>query len=90
MSSERVTPTIPESLAHELDAAGEGLLIDLLERGLRGYKIEQAVDRYARGGMSFAAAASYACVSRSELARQACACGMKPPFSVETLAEELG
>ena len=90
MHSERLTLTIPESLAQELDAAGEVLLIDLLERGLRGYKIEQALNRYARGGMSFGAAAAEAGVSRSELARHAYARGMEPPFSAQTLAEELG
>jgi predicted HTH domain antitoxin len=90
MSTEALTLTIPDSLARELDAAGEGLLVDLLERGLRQFKIEQALDRYARGGISFGAAARRAGVPRSELARFARARGMEPPFSAETLAEELG
>ena len=62
----------------------------VLKRGLRQSKIEQALDRYARGGISFGAAAYQAGVSRSELARYAHARGMEPPFSAETLAEELG
>jgi predicted HTH domain antitoxin len=90
MSTERLTLTLPDSLARELDAVGEGLVIDLLERGLRAFKIEQALDRYARGGISFGAAAHQAGVSRSELARHAYTRGMEPPFSAETLAEELG
>ena len=90
MSTESLTLTVPDSLARELDSVGESLLIDLLERGLREFKIEQALDRYARGGLSFGAAAHQAGVSRSELARQAYARGMEPPFSAETLAEELG
>jgi len=89
MSTESVTLAVPDSLARELDAVGEGLLIDLLERGLREFKIEQALDRYARGGISFGAAARQAGVSRSEFARHAYARGMEPPFSAETLAEEL-
>ena len=89
MSTESVTLAVPDSLARELDSIGEGLLIDLLERGLREFKIEQALDRYARGGVSFGAAARQAGVSRSEFARQAYARGMEPPFSAETLAEEL-
>jgi predicted HTH domain antitoxin len=89
MSTESLTLTVPDSLARELDSIGEGLLIDLLERGLREFKIEQALDRYARGGISFGAAAHQAGVSRSELARHASAHGMEPPFSTETLAEEL-
>lgn len=89
MSTESVTLAVPDSLARELDSVGEGLLIDLLERGLREFKIEQALDRYARGGISFGAAAHQAGVSRSELARHAYARGIEPPFSAETLAEEL-
>jgi len=63
--------TIPDSLSRELGSVGEGLLIDLLKRGLPEFKIEQALDRYGRGGISFGAAARQAGVSRSELARHA-------------------
>ena len=90
VSTEALTLKIPDSLARELDSVGEDLLIDLLERGLREFKIEQALDRYGRGGISFGAAARQAGVSQSELARHAYARGMEPPFSAETLAEELG
>ena len=89
MSTESETLAVPDSLARELDSVGEGLLVDLLERGLRAFKIEHALDRYARGGISFGAAARQARVSRSEFARHAYARGMEPPFSAETLAEEL-
>lgn len=64
--------------------------MDLLERGLRELKIERALERYVDGGISFAAAAQQAGVSRSELARRAYARGMELSFSAETLAEELG
>ena len=57
MPTESVTLAVPDSLARELDSVGEGFLIDLLERGLREFKIEQALDRYARGGISFGGAA---------------------------------
>ena len=90
MSSESVTLTVPGSLARELDSVEESLLVDLLERGLREFKVEQALERYARGGISFGAAAHQAGVSRAELARHAHARGMEPTFSAETLAEELG
>jgi hypothetical protein len=49
MSGESLTLTVPDSLARELDSVEEGLLLNLLERGLREFKIEQALDRYARG-----------------------------------------
>jgi len=48
------------------------------------------LERYARGGMSFGAAAQQAGVTQSELSRYAYARGMEPPCSAETLAEELG
>jgi predicted HTH domain antitoxin len=89
MSTESLTLVVPDSLARELDSVGEDLLVDLLERGLREFKIEQALDRYARGGISFGAAARQAGVSRSEFARHAYARGMEPPFSAQTLTEEL-
>jgi predicted HTH domain antitoxin len=90
MSGESLTLVVPDALARELDSVGEGFLVDLLERGLREFKIERALDRYARGGISFGAAARQAGVSRSDLARHAYSRGMEPPFSAETLAEELG
>jgi predicted HTH domain antitoxin len=52
-------------------------------------KIERALDRYARGGISFGAAAHLAGVSQSDLARHAYTHGMEPPFSAEAVAEEL-
>jgi len=89
MSPEVCTLNIPDSLARELESADQEFLIELLERGLRALKIERALDRYSRGGVSFGAAAHQAGISQSELARHAYARGMEPPFSTETLAEEL-
>jgi hypothetical protein len=40
--------------------------------------------------MTFGAAADQAGISQPELARQAYARGLEPPFSGETLSEELG
>lgn len=89
MSTEALTLDVPASLARELDSANQEFLVEILERGLRELKIERALERYARGGISFGAAAQQAGVSQSELARHAYARGMEPPFSAETLAEEL-
>lgn len=88
MSTEALTLTVPVSLARELDSASQEFLVEVLERGLDTLRIEQALKRYARGGISFGAAAYQAGVSQSELARHAYARGMEPPFSAETLAEE--
>ena len=89
MTTEALRLDVPLSLAEELKSASQEFLVDLLERGLHQLKIDRALDRYARGGISFGAAAHQAGVSQSELARYAYARGMEPPFSDETLAEEL-
>lgn len=87
--SEKLTVEVPAALAEELAAAGQELLTDLLQRGLRDLRIEHALDRYREGGVSFAAAAEQAGVSQPELARQAYVRGMEPPYSATSLAEEL-
>jgi predicted HTH domain antitoxin len=81
---------LPDALARELQSAHQDLLVELLERGLKEMRIDRALDLYSRGGMSFGAAAERAGVSRSDLARHAYARGMEPPFTPETLTEELG
>lgn len=90
MTGETLTLSLPAPLAHELGAATQDFLADLLARGLREVKVERALERYTRGGMSFGAAAQQAGVSQADLARFAYARGMEPPFSAQTLAEELG
>jgi hypothetical protein len=89
MSTEVLTIELPASLAQELSTASQQFLIEILKRGLRELKIEQALAQYSRGGTSFGAAAQQAGVSQSELARYTYAQGMEPSFSEETLAEEL-
>ena len=90
MTGNTLTLTLPAPLAHELGSATQDFLIDLLARGLRDFRIQRVLERYAHGDMSFGAAAQQVGVSQTELARLAYARGMEPSFSVETLAEELG
>jgi len=90
MTTKSLTLNLPTPLARELDGLGTELLTDLLQRGLRQWRIDQALERFASGTWTFAAAAEQAKVSRSELAREAHARGIEPPASSETLAEELG
>jgi hypothetical protein len=90
MTGETLTLSLPAPLAHELGSATQDFLADLLARGLREVKVERALELYARGGISFGAAAQQAGVSQSDLSRFAYARGMEPPFSAQTLAEELG
>ena len=89
MSVETVTLRLPASLAKELSVASQEFLADVLERGLRELKIERALEEYSQGRISFGATAQRAGVSQSDLARYAYARGMEPPFSDDTLAEEL-
>ncbi len=89
MTTEALTVVVPAGLARELETASQEFQVDILERGLQALKVERALNQYARGGMSFGAAARLAGLTQSDLARQAYARGMQPPFSTETLGEEL-
>ena len=89
MSTDIITLELPTPLAQELSTASQQFLVQLLERGLRELKIEQVLEQYGRGAISFGAAAQQAGASQSDLARYAYAQGMEPPFSNETLQEEL-
>jgi predicted HTH domain antitoxin len=89
MSRESILLKVPESLANELESAHQEFLVEILERGLREVKIDRALETYGRGGISLGAAARQAGISQSDLARMAYARGLEPPFSPETLAEEL-
>jgi predicted HTH domain antitoxin len=90
MSGHSLTLQLPEVLAEELRSANQDFLLEVLERGLRELRIERALALYARGGMTFGAAAERAGVSQPDLARHAYARGLEPPCSAETLSEELG
>lgn len=83
----KITLEVPASLAEDLADASQDFLVELLERGLRQSRIERALERYKQGGVSFAAAAQMAGVSRSDFARQAYARGMEPPYT-ERMADE--
>ncbi|MDH3600239.1 MAG: hypothetical protein OEU26_11435 [Candidatus Tectomicrobia bacterium] len=89
MAPEAFTLHIPDGVAQELKTANEDFLVEIIERGLQAVKIDRVLEQYARGGMSFSAAAQQVGMSPSELARHAYARGMEPPFSDDTLAEEL-
>ncbi|MCB0195641.1 MAG: hypothetical protein KDJ65_27065 [Anaerolineae bacterium] len=90
MTAETITLNLPTPLAQELNAVSQEFLLDILERGLRQFKIERALEQYSQGTISFGAAARQAEISPSELARYAYARGMEPPFSDQTVQEELG
>lgn len=85
-----MTVEVPATLAHDLADANQELLADLLRRGLRDLRIEQALEYYKQGGISFAAVAEVAGISQAELARAAYVRGIEPPFDEAMFEEELG
>jgi predicted HTH domain antitoxin len=90
VESTRVVLEIPPSLADELATASQSMLTDLLQRGLRNLRIDQALENYRQGNYSFGAAAELAGISQSDLAQEAYARGMEPPFDERILVEVLG
>jgi len=89
MSTRSLTLSVPTALAQDLEGLNRELLIEILQRGLRQWRIERALERYAAGEMSFGAAAEHAGIPQSELSRHAYARGMQPPFTAEMLADEV-
>lgn len=75
---ETVTLQLPAQLARELNAAGQSIMADLLQRGLRDLHIEQALEQYRRENISFGAAAAQAGLTQSKMAAHAYARGLKP------------
>ena len=88
-ASEKLEVNVSPALAAQLATANAAMIDDILRRGLRDLYIEQALERYSHGGMSFAAAAEQAGVSLAELARFAYVRSMEPPFDEAMVAEEL-
>ena len=86
---ETVTLKLPAQLVSELNAAGQSVMADLLQRGLHDLHIEQALEQYRRGDKSFGAAAVQAGLTQSEMTAHAYVRGPEPPDREETLAEEL-
>ena len=89
-NTEKMILEVPTNLAHELERANQELLADLLRRGLRDLRIEQALEHYKQGGISFAAAAEEAGITQPELARAAYVRSIEPPFDEAMVEEELG
>jgi predicted HTH domain antitoxin len=83
---------------HPDDQEWSNLSLELAMRGMEDEEmpdytpadLEQALAQYRQGGLSFRAAARQAGVSYTAFAQYAYAQGIEPPYSNETLAEELG
>lgn len=89
MVTKRLIVEVPEELAAELANAEQTYLSELLQRGFREQRIDQALAHYRQGGVSFAAIAETLGMRVDELARFAYARGIEPPEGLEMLDEEL-
>jgi hypothetical protein len=83
-----LTLQLPDWLAKELTNASQEFVTEVLELGLRAWKIKRALTFYSQGQMTLGAAAHLAGLTESEMARQAYARGLEPRYSTATLNEE--
>lgn len=74
-----ITVRLPDYLAEELPM-NESSISEILRMGLKQLKIEKAVERYKKGGMSLAKAAELAGISIREMIPAAYAHGLEPKY----------
>ena len=75
-----ITVRLPDNLAEELPT-NESSISEILKLGLKQLKIEKAVERYKKGGMSLAKAAELAGISIREMITVAYAHGLEPKYN---------
>lgn len=80
-----VTLRLPDYLAEALPEE-ESSLCEILKLGLKQFRIERAIKRYKKGGMSLAKSAELAGISIREMISIAYAHGLEPKYD-ESLAE---
>nr|QNO49183.1 hypothetical protein CDCKMDEO_00028 [Methanosarcinales archaeon ANME-2c ERB4] len=80
-----VTLRLPDYLAETLPAE-ESSLCKILKLGLKQFRVERAIKRYKKGGVSLAKAAELAGISIRELISIAYAHGLEPKYD-ESLVE---
>ena len=85
----KITVEVNEELLKEIAFTDEKVVRQIFELGLTQLKIEVALRRYKEGGMSLGHAAQLAGIPKWEMILQARARGIVPPFSEQTLREEL-
>ncbi|MCZ7361390.1 MAG: UPF0175 family protein [Candidatus Methanoperedens sp.] len=72
-----ITVRLPDHLAEELPE-DEASISEVLKLGLKQMKIEKAIERFKKGGMSLAKAAELAGISIREMIPVAYAHGLEP------------
>ena len=74
-----ITIRLPDYLIEELPE-GESSIYEILKLGLKQLKIEKAVERYKKGGVSLAKVAELAGISIREMIPIAYAHGLEPKY----------
>jgi len=74
-----VTLRLPDYLAETLPGK-ESSLCEILKLGLKQFRIERAIKRYKKGGVSLAKAAEMACISIREMVLIAYDHGLEPKY----------
>ena len=85
MNMKTITLRLPDTLVKELPEE-ESSLSEILKLGLKQLKIEKAIERYKRGGVSLARVAELAGISIREMVPLAYAHGLEPKYD-ESLVE---
>jgi predicted HTH domain antitoxin len=83
-----ITIRLPDTLVKELPEE-ESSLSEILKLGLKQMKIEKALERYKKGGMSLARVAELAGISIREMVPLAYAHGLEPRYDEALLESEL-
>jgi len=88
MNMKTITLRLPDTLVKELPEE-ESSLSEILKLGLKQLKIEKAIERYKRGGVSLARVAELAGVSIREMVPLAYAHGLEPKYDESLVESEL-
>jgi predicted HTH domain antitoxin len=83
-----ITIRLPDTLVKELPEE-ESSLVEILKLGVKQLKIEKALERYKKGGMSLARVAELAGISIREMIPLAYAHGLEPRYDEAILKSEL-
>ncbi|MGC9443691.1 MAG: UPF0175 family protein [Candidatus Methanospirareceae archaeon] len=83
-----ITIRLPDTLVKELPEE-ESSLSEILKLGLKQMKIEKALERYKKGGVSLARVAELAGISIREMIPLAYAHGLEPKYDEALLESEL-
>jgi len=83
-----ITIRLPDALIKELPEE-ESTLFEILKLGVKQLKIEKALERYKKGGVSLARVAELAGISIREMIPLAYAHGLEPKYDEAILNSEL-